>query len=83
MIDAGLTDKAPEEERRLFLSRVPMGRMGRSDELAELVSRLASGCCSFSRGATSDLSGGRAVYEGQPAAAIPAIGSPDRGWGCP
>jgi len=53
---------APEEERRLFRSRIPMSRMGRSDELAELVSWLPSGRCSFSTGATYDLSGGRAVY---------------------
>ena len=26
VIDADLTDRAPEEERRLFLSRIPMGR---------------------------------------------------------
>ena len=62
VIDAGLTDKAPEGERRLFLSRIPMGRMGRPGELAELVSWLASERCSFSTGATFDLSGGRAVY---------------------
>jgi len=62
VLDAGLTDKAPEEERRLFLSRIPMGRMGRATELAELVSWLASERCSFSTGAAFDLSGGRAVY---------------------
>jgi 2-dehydro-3-deoxy-L-rhamnonate dehydrogenase (NAD+) len=62
VIDAGLTDRAPEEERRLFLSRIPMGRMGQPSELAELVSWLASERCSFSTGATFDLSGGRAVY---------------------
>jgi 3-oxoacyl-[acyl-carrier protein] reductase len=62
VIDGGLTDRAPEEERRLFLSRIPMGRMGRPDELAELVAWLASERCSFSTGATFDLSGGRAVY---------------------
>jgi 2-dehydro-3-deoxy-L-rhamnonate dehydrogenase (NAD+) len=62
VIDAGLTDRAPEEERRLFLSRIPMGRMGQPGELAELVSWLASERCSFSTGATFDLSGGRAVY---------------------
>jgi 3-oxoacyl-[acyl-carrier protein] reductase len=62
VIDAGLTDRAPQEERRLFLSRIPMGRMGRPGELAELVSWLASERCSFSTGATYDLSGGRAVY---------------------
>jgi 2-dehydro-3-deoxy-L-rhamnonate dehydrogenase (NAD+) len=62
VLDAGLTHQAPEEERRLFLSRIPMGRMGRPEELAELVSWLASERCSFSTGATFDLSGGRAVY---------------------
>ena len=39
-----------------------MGRMGRPEELAELVSWLASERCSFSTGAAFDLSGGRAVY---------------------
>ena len=62
VIDAGLTDKTTEEERALFASRVPMGRMGRPDELAELVSWLSCERCSFSTGATYDLSGGRAVY---------------------
>ena len=62
VIDAGLTAKAPDEERRLFQSRIPMGRMGTPGELAELVSWLASERCSFSTGAAFDLSGGRAVY---------------------
>jgi 2-dehydro-3-deoxy-L-rhamnonate dehydrogenase (NAD+) len=63
VIDAGLTHhNATAEERELFTSRVPMGRMGTPEELAELVSWLASPRCSFSTGATFDLSGGRAVY---------------------
>jgi 3-oxoacyl-[acyl-carrier protein] reductase len=63
VIDAGLTTHtATPEERELFRSRVPMGRMGRPDELAELASWLCSERCSFSTGATYDLSGGRAVY---------------------
>jgi 3-oxoacyl-[acyl-carrier protein] reductase len=62
VIEAGLTAKTTEEERQLFLSRVPMQRMGRAEELAELVSWLASPRCSFSTGASYDLSGGRAVY---------------------
>jgi len=62
VLDAGLTGRAPPEERALFLSRVPMGRMGTAAELAELVSWLASERCSFSTGAAFDLSGGRAVY---------------------
>ena len=62
VFDAGLTGKAPAQERRLFLSRIPMGRMGQPQEMAELVSWLASERCSFSTGAAFDLSGGRAVY---------------------
>ena len=62
VIEAGLTDRATEEERELFRSRVPMGRLGRPEELAELVAWMASPRCSFTTGATFDLSGGRAVY---------------------
>ena len=62
VFDAGLTESASREERELFVSRVPMGRMGRPEELAELVAWLASERCSFSTGALFDLSGGRAVY---------------------
>jgi NAD(P)-dependent dehydrogenase (short-subunit alcohol dehydrogenase family) len=62
VMESGLTEAATDEERRLFLSRVPMGRMGRAEELAELVSWLSSERCSFSTGAAYDLSGGRAVY---------------------
>ena len=62
VFDTGLTDAAPEAERALFASRIPMGRMGRAEELAELVAWLASERCSFSTGAAFDISGGRAVY---------------------
>jgi NAD(P)-dependent dehydrogenase (short-subunit alcohol dehydrogenase family) len=62
VFDTGLTEKASSGERELFASLVPMGRMGRPEELAELVSWLASERCSFSTGASFDISGGRAVY---------------------
>jgi 2-dehydro-3-deoxy-L-rhamnonate dehydrogenase (NAD+) len=62
VISAGLTDRTPEAECEFFLSKVPMGRMGRPEEVAELASWMASPGCSFSTGATFDLSGGRAVY---------------------
>ena len=62
LFDTGLTDAAPAEQRELFASRVPMGRMGRPEELAELVAWLSSDRCSFSTGAAFDVSGGRAVY---------------------
>jgi 3-oxoacyl-[acyl-carrier protein] reductase len=61
VIEAGLTAKTTADERELFLAKVPMGRMGRPEELAELVAWVASPACSFTTGATFDLSGGRAV----------------------
>jgi 3-oxoacyl-[acyl-carrier protein] reductase len=45
-----------------MVERIPLGRMGRADEVAALVCWLASEDCSFSTGATYDISGGRAVF---------------------
>ena len=45
-----------------MVERIPMGRMGGAEEVAALVCWLASEECSFSTGATYDISGGRAVY---------------------
>ena len=45
-----------------MVERIPMGRMGSAEEVAALVCWLASEECSFSTGATYDISGGRAVY---------------------
>lgn len=52
---------APDVLARLT-GLIPMGRIGRPDEVAELVAWLASDKCSFSTGAVYDLSGGRATY---------------------
>lgn len=43
-------------------SLIPMQRVGRAEEVAELVAWLASDRCSFSTGAVYDISGGRATY---------------------
>jgi 2-dehydro-3-deoxy-L-rhamnonate dehydrogenase (NAD+) len=45
-----------------MVSRIPLGRMGRPQEVASLVCFLASEELSFATGACFDLSGGRAVY---------------------
>jgi NAD(P)-dependent dehydrogenase (short-subunit alcohol dehydrogenase family) len=45
-----------------MLSKIPLGRFGEPQEIAALVTWLASEECSFSTGAVFDLSGGRATY---------------------
>jgi 2-dehydro-3-deoxy-L-rhamnonate dehydrogenase (NAD+) len=45
-----------------MLSKIPMGRFGKVEEVASAVAWLASEECSFSTGAVFDLSGGRATY---------------------
>jgi 3-oxoacyl-[acyl-carrier protein] reductase len=46
----------------LLVSKIPMGRVGKPEEVAALVAWLVSDECSFSTGAVYDLSGGRATY---------------------
>ncbi len=46
----------------MLISKIPMGRVGKPEEVAALVAWLASDECSFSTGAVYDLSGGRATY---------------------
>ena len=43
-------------------AEIPMGRVGQPEEVAALVSFLASREVSFSTGAVFDISGGRATY---------------------
>ena len=45
-----------------MISKIPMARTGEANEVAALVTWLASEECSFSTGACYDISGGRATY---------------------
>lgn len=45
-----------------MIDKSPMGRLGTSEEVAQLALWLCSDSCSFSTGAIFDLSGGRATY---------------------
>ncbi|WP_439611061.1 SDR family NAD(P)-dependent oxidoreductase [Reyranella sp.] len=51
-----------DERRTKLLANVPMARMVRPEEVAELAFWLSSPACSFSTGAVFDISGGRATY---------------------
>ena len=51
-----------EQHIDYMVERIPMGRMGTADEVAALICWLASEECSFSTGATYDISGGRATF---------------------
>ena len=62
VIETPMLSDMSVEHVEYMVERVPMGRMGRPDEVAALVCWLASEECSFSTGATYDISGGRAVY---------------------
>jgi 2-dehydro-3-deoxy-L-rhamnonate dehydrogenase (NAD+) len=62
VIETPLLGQMSEEHIRYMVEKIPMGRLGQPDEVAALVCWLASEECSFSTGATYDISGGRAVY---------------------
>jgi 2-dehydro-3-deoxy-L-rhamnonate dehydrogenase (NAD+) len=62
VIETPILDGVSPDHIEYMVERIPMGRMGEPDEVAALVCWLASDECSFSTGATFDISGGRAVY---------------------
>ena len=61
-IRTAIFDQITQEHVDYMLSRIPMGRLGKTAEAASLVAWLASEDCSFSTGGVFDLSGGRATY---------------------
>ncbi|MGH3135669.1 MAG: SDR family NAD(P)-dependent oxidoreductase [Gaiellaceae bacterium] len=62
VVETPILEGITKEHIEYMVERIPMGRMGEPDEVAALVCWLASEECSFSTGATYDISGGRAVY---------------------
>jgi len=62
VIETPILDGITDEHIGYMVYRIPMGRMGEPEEVAALICWLASEECSFSTGATYDISGGRAVY---------------------
>ena len=62
VIETPILEDVSQAHIDYMVERIPMGRMGSPDEVAALICWLASEECSFSTGATYDISGGRAVY---------------------
>lgn len=62
VIETPILDGLSEEHLKYMVDRIPLGRMGTPEEVASLICFLASEECSFSTGATFDISGGRATY---------------------
>jgi 2-dehydro-3-deoxy-L-rhamnonate dehydrogenase (NAD+) len=62
VIETAMLGDMSQEHVDYMVERIPMGRMGKAEEVAALICWLASEECSFSTGATYDISGGRAVF---------------------
>ena len=61
-VKTAIFDQMSEAHIAFMLSKIPIGRFGTVDEVANLVCWLASAECSFTTGAVFDISGGRATY---------------------
>jgi NAD(P)-dependent dehydrogenase (short-subunit alcohol dehydrogenase family) len=62
VIETDILKQVSHDHVKYMLSKIPMGRFGKTDEAAAMVAWLCSDDCSFSTGAVFDLSGGRATY---------------------
>ena len=57
-----ILEQVTPEFAKFMLSKIPMGRFVRIDEIAAMACWLATEDCSFSTGGVFDISGGRATY---------------------
>ena len=62
VIQTPILDQLDPAQVNMMLSKIPLGRTGKPDEVAALVHFLSSADCSFTTGFCFDISGGRATY---------------------
>jgi len=60
-IDTPMTEKLQEKEREMFTPQIPLGRMGKSEEVASLVAYLASDEANYITGEVIKIDGGMAI----------------------
>ncbi|MFL9931899.1 SDR family NAD(P)-dependent oxidoreductase [Paraburkholderia sp. RL18-103-BIB-C] len=61
-VETSLLAQMSPSHVQTMIGKSPMGRLGTTEEVAQLALWLCSDSCSFSTGAIFDLSGGRATY---------------------
>ena len=62
MTDTPLLDGMTDEHIKNMKAKIPIGRLAKVNEVAELAAWIASPACSFTTGFVFDLIGGRATY---------------------
>jgi len=62
VVKTEMLNDVTEEQIAYMLAKIPMGRMGTVEEVAEMIAFLVSERCSFSTAAVFDMSGGRSTY---------------------
>ena len=61
-VKTSIFDQMSQEHIDYMLSKIPMERFGKPEEISSLICWLASKECSFTTGGVFDISGGRATY---------------------
>ena len=62
MVETELLAEMTDEYIRMVKAKIPMGRLCKVQEIADMVAWLSGPECTFSTGGVFDLSGGRATY---------------------
>jgi 3-oxoacyl-[acyl-carrier protein] reductase len=62
LIQSPMSDSFSEAQLTSLKSRIPMNRLGKTSEVADMAAWIISPACSFTTGFAFDLTGGRATY---------------------
>lgn len=57
-IETPMTEVVPDNVKHIFMKRIPLRRMGKPEEVAEVIAFLGSSKSSYINGASIDVTGG-------------------------